>query len=426
MRAARFGSALRSRCQAQPAFAIMRAAGSPRLGHGLGGDLRDVFIVGVSQTPVNKDSELGDRYLGVTALRAALDDAGVAAARVDALYAGNMLSGTLAQQQQLGAVLADYAGLAGVEAVTLEAACASGAAATRMGYLAVAGGAHEIVAVCGVERMTHVDRDTVTRALATAADWELEGAAGESFLSLNAQLMRAYMERYGVCSEDFAPFSINAHRNALTNPNALLHKAITCDDYLASRMVAEPVRLFDASPICNGAAALVLASAEAAATLERAPRVRIAGSAAATAPVALARRADPLHLAAVETSTRRALAQARIEHRDVDVFELHDAYTIVCALTLESAGFAAPGTGTRLAAEGAIGLDGRLPLATFGGLKARGHPVGATGCYQLVEAYLQLSEAAGANQVRGAVRALVQNIGGTGATVVTHVLERSA
>jgi acetyl-CoA C-acetyltransferase len=388
--------------------------------------LRDVFIVGVSQAPVNKDAEARDRHLGAAALRAALEDAGVAPARVGALYAGNMMSGTLARQQQLGALLADYAGLAGVEAVTLEAACASGAAAARMGYLSVAGGAHEIVAVCGVERMTHVDHDTVTRALATAADWELEGAGGESFLSLNAQLMRAYMQRYGVRAEDFAPFSINAHRNALTNPNALLHKAITREDYLASRVVADPVRLFDASPICNGAAALVLASAEAAATLRREPRVRIAGSAAATAPVALSRRADPLELAAVEISTRRALAQARIEHRDVDMFELHDAYTIVCALTLESAGFAPPGGGTRLAAEGRIGLEGNLPLATFGGLKARGHPVGATGCYQLVEAYLQLCEQAGANQVRGAERALVQNIGGTGATVVTHVLERVA
>ncbi|HZF28425.1 MAG TPA: thiolase domain-containing protein [Gammaproteobacteria bacterium] len=388
--------------------------------------MRDVFIVGVSQTPVNKDAEVRDRYVGAAALKAALDDAGVAPARVGALYAGNMMSGTLARQQQLGALLADYAGLAGVEAVTLEAACASGAAAARMGYLSIAAGAHEIVAVCGVERMTHVDHDTVTRALATAADWELEGAGGESFLSLNAQLMRAYMSRYGVRAEDFAPFSINAHRNALTNPNALLHKAITCDDYLASRVVADPVRLFDASPICNGAAALVLASAEAAATLRRAPRVRIAGSAAATAPVALSRRADPLQLAAVEISTRRALAQARIEHRDVDIFELHDAYTIVCALSLESAGFAPPGRGTRLAVEGGIGLDGDLPLATFGGLKARGHPVGATGCYQLVEAYLQLGESAGANQVRGAERALVQNIGGTGATVVTHVLHRIA
>jgi acetyl-CoA C-acetyltransferase len=362
----------------------------------------------------------------VSALRAALADAGVAPERIEALYVGNMLSGLLAQQQQLGALLADYSGLAGIEAITIEAACASGGAAARMAYLNVAGGVHEIVAVCGVERMTHVDHDAVTRALATAADCELEGAGGESFLSLNAQLMREYMQRHRSCPEDFAPFAVHAHRNALTNPNALLHKEITSDDYLASRLVADPVRLFDASPICNGAAALVLASADAAATLAATALVRIAGSATATAPVALARRGDPLRFSAVETSTGRALEQAGAARSDVDVFELHDAYTIVTALTLESAGFAPPGAGVRFAREGRIALDGDLPIATFGGLKARGHPVGATGCYQLAEAYLQLTGRAGPNQVRGAEVALVQNIGGTGATVVSHVLRRVA
>lgn len=388
--------------------------------------MRDVCIVGVGQTPVNREAEVRGRYLGATALYAALADAGLAPERVEALYVGNMLSGVLAQQQQLGALLADYAGLAGVEAVTIEAACASGAAAARMAYLNVAGGTHDVVAVCGVERMTHVDRDAVTRALATAADSELESAGGESFLSLNAQLMRAYMERHARCAEDFAPFAVNAHRNALTNPNAVLHKEITRDDYLASRLVADPVRLFDASPICNGAAALVLASAEAAAALGNRPLVRIAGSASATAPVALARRSDPLRLTAVEASTARVLAQAGAARADIDVFELHDAYTIITALTLESAGFAPPGAGVGLARDGRIALDGDVPIATFGGLKARGHPVGATGCYQLAEAYLQLTQRAGANQVRGAETALVQNMGGTGATVVSHVLRRVA
>jgi acetyl-CoA C-acetyltransferase len=391
-----------------------------------GGDLRDVFIVGASQVPVNKDADVRDRHLGATAVRAALADASVPAARVEALYVGNMMSGMLAQQQQLGGLIADYAGLDGIEAVTIEAACASGGAAARMAYLTVAGGIHEIAVVCGVERMTHVDRDTVTRALATAADWELEGIGGESFLSLNAQLMRAYMQKYGARAEDFAPFAINAHRNALTNSNALLRKPIDRADYLASRIVADPIRLFDASPICNGSAALVLASADAAATLGRRPSVLVAASAAATAPLALARRADLLHLSAVEASTRQVLEQARITRGDVDLFELHDAYTIVSVLTLESAGFAAPGTGAEVAAEIGMGLDGELPLATFGGLKARGHPVGATGCYQLVESYLQLTDSAGANQVRGAEHALVQNIGGTGATVVSHLLRRVA
>ena len=388
--------------------------------------MRDVYIVGVGQTPVSKETDGLGSIRGTVAVRAALADARVDPERVGALYVGNMMSGLLANQQQLGGLVADYAGLRGIEALTVEAACASGGAAARVGYLAVAGGAHEIVVVCGLERMTHVDRDTVTRALATAADQELEGADGESFLSLNAQLMRSYMSRYGARAEDFAPFAVTAHRNAVTNPNALLRKEIDVDGYLASRVVAPPVRLFDASPICDGSAALVLASAAAAASLGGTSRVRVMASAAATAPLALSRRTDPLVLEAVAASTSRALDQARIERSEVDLFELHDAYTIMSALTLESAGFAAPGTASRLAAEGRLALDGDLPIATFGGLKARGHPVGATGCYQLVEAYLQLTEAGGANQVPGAELALVQNIGGTGATVVSHVLRRVA
>ena len=388
--------------------------------------MRDVYIVGVGQTPVSKETDGLGSIRGTAAVRAALANAHVEPELVGALYVGNMMSGLLANQQQLGGLVADYAGLRGIEALTVEAACASGGAAARVGYLAVAGGAHDIVVVCGLERMTHVDRDTVTRALASAADQELEGADGESFLSLNAQLMRSYMSRYGARAEDFAPFAVTAHRNAVTNPNALLRKEIDVDGYLASRVVAPPVRLFDASPICDGSAALVLASAEAAASLGGASRVRILASAAATAPLALSRRADPLVLEAVAASTERALDQASIERSEVDLFELHDAYTIMSALTLESAGFAAPGTAGRVAAEGRLALDGDLPIATFGGLKARGHPVGATGCYQLVEAYLQLTEAGGANQVRGAELALVQNIGGTGATVVSHVLRRVA
>jgi acetyl-CoA C-acetyltransferase len=388
--------------------------------------VRDVYIVGVGQTPVSKETDGLGSYRGTVAVRSALADAGVDPAWVGALYVGNMMSGLLANQQQLGGLVADYAGLHGIEALTVEAACASGGAAARVGYLAVAGGAHDIVVVCGLERMSHVDRDTVTRALATAADQELEGADGESFLSLNAQLMSAYMSRYGARAEDFAPFAVTAHRNAVTNPNALLRKEIDVDGYLASRVVASPVRLFDASPICDGSAALVLASADAAAALGGGSRVRVLSSAAATAPLALARRSDPLVLEAVAASTDRALEQASIERSELDLFELHDAYTIMSVLTLESAGFAAPGTAGRLAAEGRLALDGDLPIATFGGLKARGHPVGATGCYQLVEAYLQLTEAGGANQVRGAELALVQNIGGTGATVVSHVLRRVA
>jgi acetyl-CoA C-acetyltransferase len=382
-----------------------------------------VFIAGVGQTPITKDPRSRGRYLGAAAVKAALSDAGLEPSRIGALYVGNMLSGILAQQQQLGALIADYTGLAGIEAVTVEAACASGGAAVRVAYQAVASGIHDAVAVCGVERMTHVERDAVTRALATAADWELEGVCGESFLSLNATLMRAYMDKYGVTAERFAPFAITAHQNALTNPNALLHKALDLDMYLTSRIVADPIRLFDVSPVCNGASAVILAAPHIAAAL-KGGRVRIAGSALATAPLALARRPDPLELTAVSSSTAQAMKQAGVGHDDIDLFEPHDAYTIMTALTLEAAGFARAGTGLDYAESERIGLRGELPLATFGGLKARGHPVGASGCYQVVEAFLQLTERADLNQVPHAGVALVQNIGGTGATAVSHVLTR--
>jgi acetyl-CoA C-acetyltransferase len=387
--------------------------------------LREVFIAGVGQTAVTKDSQGRGRYLGAAAVKEALADAGIEPKAIGALYVGNMLSGILAQQQQLGGLIADYTGLAGIEAVTVEAACASGGAAVRMAYQAVAGGIHDAVAVCGVERMTHVERDVATRALATAADWELEGVCGESFLSLNATLMRAYMTKHGVAADRFAPFAITAHQNALTNPNALLHKSIDLETYLQSRIVADPIRLFDVSPVCNGASAVILVAPHVASSPPARSRVRIAGSAVATAPLALARRPDPLDLTAVTSSTRQAMKQAGVGHDDIDLFEPHDAYTIMTALTLEAAGFSRPGEGLDYADEERIGLRGELPLATFGGLKARGHPVGASGCYQVVEAFLQLSERAGANQVPDAGVALVQNIGGTGATVVSHVLARA-
>jgi acetyl-CoA C-acetyltransferase len=385
--------------------------------------LRDVFIAGVGQTAVTKEPQTRGHHLGADALHAALHDAGLEPQRIGALYVGNMLSGILTQQQQLGPLIADLAGLPGIEAVTVEAACASGGAAVRLAYQAVAGGIHDAVAVCGVERMTHVERDVVTRALATAADWELEGMCGESFLSLNARLMRAYMGKHGVAAERFAPFAITAHRNALTNPNALLHKSLDLETYCASRIVTDPIRLFDVSPVCNGAAAVILAAPDVAAALGRS-QVRVAGSALATAPLALARRPDLLDLTSVTRSTHQAMTQAGVSHDDIDLFELHDAYTIMTALSLEAAGFARRGAGLDYADSDRIGLRGELPLATFGGLKARGHPVGASGCYQLVEAFLQLTERAGANQVPGAGVALVQNIGGTGATVVSHVLTR--
>lgn len=389
--------------------------------------MKDVYIVGVGQTPVNRGAASPSRELAAAAIGEALGDAGIEADAVDSLFVGNMTGAVLDQQQQMGGLIADYAGLSGVEAVNIEAACASGAAAARMAYLTLAGGMQQIAIVCGVERMTHRDRDAVTDALALAADRELESSRGESFISLNARLMRLYFDTYSVRAESFAPFAMTAHANATKNPNAVFHREISLDDYLQSRMIVDPVRLYDVSPTCNGAAAIVIATGGFAKRLTAGgPRIRIAASSAATSPVALERRRDPLALDAVSRSTTAAFSQAEITTNDIDLFELHDAYTIMSALCLEAAGFTPPGTATEFARDGRIAIAGDLPISTMGGLKARGHPVGATGVYQFVEAYLQLAELAGENQIANAATALLQNIGGTGSTVVNHILRRES
>jgi acetyl-CoA C-acetyltransferase len=390
--------------------------------------MRDVYLIGIGQTKVTKNADIRGRYMAAEVIGKAIEHAGIERKQVGMLIAGNMTAGRLTHQQQLGALFADIAGLRGVEAVSTETACASGAAATRWGVMSVGGGFHDVAVVCGLERMTHAPLEDVTAALATAADWELEGVKGESFISLNARLMKRYMETYGVTAKDFGHFAITAHDNGLTNPMGFLHKKIDMECYLNSRMLVDPVKLLDAPPVCDGAAALVLATEEVARAAHRngLPMIKVAGSAIGTDSLALDARRAMLELDGVAISTRRALEQAGLKNEDIDIFELHDAYTIITTLSLEAAGFAEKGKGVHFGKEGEITRTGKLPISTFGGLKSRGHPVGATGVYQLVETYMQLTGTAGENQVPDPEFALVQNIGGTGATVVSHILQRCA
>ena len=379
--------------------------------------MNQVAILGVGQMPVREHWDISIRELAVQAGRAAMGDAGVE--RVDAIYVGNMTSGRLSQQRQLGAVVADFLGQWGVEAVKMEAACGSAASAMRQGLLAVASGEMEAVLVIGVEKLTESPGRQTTAALATAADADYELPQGVSFVGLNALIMRRYMHEYGYDRHDFAPFALNAHANGAKNPNALFRRAIDLETYNRGRLVADPISLFDASPIGDGAAALLLVPAA------KAPQaIRVTGSASATDTLAIHDREEPLWLKAAEQSAESAFSQAGIEPRDVDLFELHDAFSIMAALSLEACGFAEPGMGVRLAEDGEILPNGRIPICTMGGLKARGHPVGATGLYQLVEATLQLRGDAGAAQIDKARVALAQNIGGSGATIVAHVLQK--
>jgi acetyl-CoA C-acetyltransferase len=381
----------------------------------------NIGIAGAGQVAVTRNQGATLRGMGAAALRAAIDDSG--RDDIEAVYVGNMLSGMLSRQQHLGALIATEAGLDGVEASTAESACGSGGSALRWGVMAVASGLYRTVAVVGVELMTHADRDLATEALATASDWETEGGRGETFVSLNARLMRLYMERYGVRHIDFAPFALTAHANALLNPNAVFHKALTVDDYENAREIVAPVRLYDASPMCDGAAAIILTSDESP-HVDGRPGVRLIATAAASERLGVDVRDDALELRGAARSSARAFEMAGISRAEIDFFEVHDAYTSMAALSLEAAGFVPRGTATHHARDGKFSRQGDLPIATCGGLKGRGHPVGATGVYQAVEAYVQIAGRAGANQLERATTGMIQNIGGTGATVLTHILRR--
>jgi acetyl-CoA C-acetyltransferase len=382
--------------------------------------MRDVAIIGVGQTPVGEHWDSSLRMLAGDAIHAALNDAGQA--QIDALYVGNAYGATFSSQQHLGALLVDYVGMAGIEAYTVEAAEASGGAALRTGYLAVASGAVDTALIIGVEKSTDTLAATRTHARNTTLDADYEAAHGATLTALAALLMRRYLHEYNIGVDSFEGFSINAHTNGKLNEYAMFRNTIKPGAFSKAGMVSDPVTMFDGAPDADGAAALVITAAEKAVDMVPQP-IRITGSAVATDTLTLHDRVDMLYLKAVSTSIRKVFAQAGIALADVDLFELHDAFTILSALTLEAAGFAGRGEGWKQAQSGAIGLTGALPISTFGGLKARGNPVGATGVYQAVEASLQLRGQAGANQVANASVALLQNLGGLGSTAVTHVLQ---
>jgi acetyl-CoA C-acetyltransferase len=383
--------------------------------------MREVAVIGIGQTKIDEHWDQSLRDLAGEAVQAAMMDAQREVA--DALYIGNMMSSTANHQQHLGAYIADWVGFKQIEAYRIESACSSGAAAFRTGLMAVASGEIDCAVVVGVEKMTDSPGSEITAALATAADGDWEVDQGVSFVALNALIMKRYMHEYGWKHQDFAQFSINAHANARNNPFARFHDPLTLESYEKGGMIADPINVFDASPIGDGAAAVVLVPAESIQAAAR-PKITVAGSGSATDTIAAHDRRDPIWLNAAVRSVKNAYSQAGIGPVEIDLFEYHDAFTIMAALSLETCGFYERGQGPRAALDNEIGLNGRIPVATMGGLKARGHPVGATGMYQIAEVVQQLRGEAGANQVVDAKYGMAQNIGGSGSNIVTHILRR--
>jgi acetyl-CoA C-acetyltransferase len=381
--------------------------------------MRDVAIISTGMTPFGELWQSGLRDLFVQAAREAL--MAVGSPSVDAIYVGNMSGGQFVGQEHLGPLMADHLGLAGVPATRVESACASGGVALRCGFLEVAAGASDLVLVAGVEKMN--DGADVTNVLASAADQETEVYHGITFPGLYAMIARAHMARYGTTEEDLAAVSVKNHMHGARNPRAQFRSEVTAEQVMTSSMVAEPLRLLHCSPVSDGAAVVLLCPLERAREFTDAP-VRIRSSGLATAPMALADRADPTFLDAVSLAAGRAYKSGGVTPSDIQVAEVHDCFSIAELCALEALCFTERGSAGELTRAGETALGGRIPVNTSGGLKSKGHPVGATGVAQAIEIVEQLRGEAGERQVPDATVGLAQNMGGSGASSVVHIFER--
>jgi acetyl-CoA C-acetyltransferase len=387
--------------------------------------MRDVAIIGVGCTEFGELWDKSFRELFVEAGVSAIEDASVQGGKIDALYVGNMSGGRFIEQEHLGSLIADYAGLASlhIPSTRVEAACASGGLALRQGIIAVASGYHDIVIAGGAEKMTDVGVETTTDALAAAADREWEGIMGATFPGLYAMIARLHMHKYGTKQEQLAAVAVKNHHNGTMNPKAQFQNEISIETVLNSVMVADPLRVFDCSPITDGASAVVLAPAEIAHKFTDTP-VYVKASAQASGTISLHDRQDITTLDATVAAANRAYKMAKTSPKDIDFAEVHDCFTIAEICAIEDLGFVEKGKGGEATESGMTALGGKIPINPSGGLKACGHPVGATGVKQAVEITLQLRGEAGKRQIDGAEIGLTHNVGGSGGTAVVHIFGR--
>ena len=385
---------------------------------------REVAIIGIGCTPFGEFWDRSFRDIFVEAGIEALEDANVQGNEIDEIVGGCMSAGRFIGQEHISSLIADYAGLASlhIPSTRVEAACASGGLALRTGMLFVASGYSDIVIAAGIEKMTDVSTQAATDMLTAAADREWEGFAGATFPGLYAMIARRHMHEYGTTSEQLASVAVKNHHNATMNSKAQFQNEISTEAVLRSTMIANPLHILDCSPLSDGAAAVVLAPAEIARKYTDTP-IYIKASVQASDTITLHDRKDITTLAATTAAATRAYEMARMTPADIDFVEVHDCFTIAEICAIEDLGFFEKGTGGTVTEDGVTAIDGDLPVNPSGGLKACGHPVGATGIKQIVEIAQQLRGDAGKRQVAGEV-GMAHNVGGTGGTAVVHILTR--
>jgi acetyl-CoA C-acetyltransferase len=387
--------------------------------------MRDVAVIGVG---LSKFGELWDRSfrdLIAEAGSKAILDSGITGKDIDAMYVGAMSSGRFVGQEHVGALVADVSGFSHlhIPSTRVEGACASGGLAIRQGYLSIASGANDVVIVGGIEKMNDVGGGFATETLATAADQEWEAFFGATFPGLYAMIAMRHMHEYKTTKEQLAQVAVKNHYNGTKNPYAQYQREVTLEQVINATTVADPLGLLDCSPISDGAATVVLCSLEKAKEFTDKPPVKIIGSGQGSDTLALHARRDITTLDATVHAAKMAYKQAKKSPKDMDFAEVHDCFTIAEICAIEDLGFVEKGKGGFAVEEKITTLDGEIPINTSGGLKAKGHPVGATGVAQIVEATLQLRGDADKRQVKHAKTGLTHNVGGSGATCVVHILE---
>lgn len=354
---------------------------------------------------------------------AAIARSGVDPAIVEEILVGNAF-GLVDKQGHLGPLIATSLGLEGAATATVESACASGGVALQLAFNSVASGCVDASLVVGVEKVSQVDTKTATTYFTYGSDVPFEAGCGATFPGLYGTLATAYLHKYGATEEDLAHVAVKNHKNALANPKAHLHKAITVEQVLKSPYVAWPLKFYDCCPFSDGAAAVLLV-ADSVARAWGAPGIEVIGSGRGGSAAQLSARGSLVEIPGTRQAAGQAFAQAGIERKDVDFAEVHDCFTIAEVLAIEDLGFFKKGQGARAAKDGLTALAGDFPVNPSGGLKAKGHPVGATGVGQAVEVFEQLDGRAGARQVKDAEVALTHNIGATGGSCAVHLFRRA-
>jgi acetyl-CoA C-acetyltransferase len=385
--------------------------------------MRPVAIVGIGKTPFGAFPQQSLRSLAVEASRRCLADAHCPAGKVEAFYLGNFAGPSFVGQSHLAPYVASGIGIRGVPAVRVEAACASGGAALYQAWLAVASGTYDIALVTGVEKMTSQETPRVAEILAMAGDCSTEGRVGATFPALFAMIARRHMYEYGTTREHLAAVSVKNHGNGAKNPDAHMRKTITLEQALAGKPVAEPLTIYDCSLISDGAASVLLCPLDRASEWTDQP-MRIVGIAQTSDYVALHEKPDITTFCAVRLAAEKAYRMAGVSPADIQLAEVHDCFTIAEIVAIEDLGFCNKGEGGFYTAEGRTCLHGERPVNTSGGLKAKGHPVGATGVAQICDLVIQMRGEAGERQVSRRDLALAQNLGGSGATAVVTILQR--